>query len=189
MTNEATATKTAPAGAPNNAESYKPAFGNCPRCGNPIRGAGVTIKTTFNEEVFCSMPCAQGQSYEGWSNRETWAFNLWLSNDEGTYDQVREAAQDALAKHEGETPEERSGKHQEDAEREATAELAEWLKEFLTEDIEQQAEEGNKTARSMVADVGSFWRVEYWEVARSWIQDEINERERQEKKQAQEATA
>ena len=25
-------------------------------------------------------------TYNGWTNRETWLVNLWLSNDQGTYD-------------------------------------------------------------------------------------------------------
>lgn len=30
------------------------------------------------------------ETYEGWKNRETWAFNLHWSNDEGLYNMVRE---------------------------------------------------------------------------------------------------
>ena len=26
-----------------------------------------------------------GESYEGWTNRETWLVNLWIDNDYGTY--------------------------------------------------------------------------------------------------------
>ncbi len=28
----------------------------------------------------------QTQTYNGWTNRETWLGNLWLNNDEGMYD-------------------------------------------------------------------------------------------------------
>lgn len=30
------------------------------------------------------------QQYEGWANYETWCVNLWLTNDEGLYNDVRE---------------------------------------------------------------------------------------------------
>ena len=33
--------------------------------------------------------------YNGWTNYETWAVALWLDNDEGTYNLVREWAHDA----------------------------------------------------------------------------------------------
>lgn len=31
-------------------------------------------------------------TYSGWTNYETWAANLWLDNDEGTHNYVRELA-------------------------------------------------------------------------------------------------
>jgi hypothetical protein len=31
-------------------------------------------------------------SYNGWKNYETWCVNLWLSNDEGTYNHCRSLA-------------------------------------------------------------------------------------------------
>jgi hypothetical protein len=35
-------------------------------------------------------------SYNGWSNRETWALNLWLSNDQGLYEMTRERVAEAV---------------------------------------------------------------------------------------------
>lgn len=35
------------------------------------------------------------RTHEGWSNRATWAVNLWLSNDEGLYMDVLELAEEA----------------------------------------------------------------------------------------------
>jgi hypothetical protein len=34
-------------------------------------------------------------TYNGWANYETWAVALWLDNDEGSYEWVRELARDA----------------------------------------------------------------------------------------------
>lgn len=35
-------------------------------------------------------------TYEGWTNYETWAVHLWLSNDEGSYYAARETVADNL---------------------------------------------------------------------------------------------
>ena len=34
------------------------------------------------------------QEYNGWTNYETWVVNLWMDNEEGTYDYWREVAED-----------------------------------------------------------------------------------------------
>jgi len=34
------------------------------------------------------------KTYNGWTNYETWVVNLWMDNDEGTYDYWREVAQE-----------------------------------------------------------------------------------------------
>lgn len=35
------------------------------------------------------------QGYQGWENYETWVTALWLDNDQGTYNAVRDLAKDA----------------------------------------------------------------------------------------------
>ncbi|MBI3462006.1 MAG: hypothetical protein HY000_02960 [Planctomycetes bacterium] len=37
------------------------------------------------------------QSYNGWTNYETWCVHLWLTNEEGTYNHCRELARQATA--------------------------------------------------------------------------------------------
>ena len=38
-------------------------------------------------------------TYNGWTNYETWAVNLWLSNDQGSYEYWNEVATEADNKH------------------------------------------------------------------------------------------
>ncbi len=35
---------------------------------------------------------SEAENYNGWTNYPTWAVNLWLGNDEGTYNEVLELA-------------------------------------------------------------------------------------------------
>lgn len=59
---------------------------------------------------------AKDSGYQGWRNFETWAVALWLDNDRGLYDLVREWAAEAKAE---------SGK------RDAKFVLADQLKEYI----------------------------------------------------------
>lgn len=38
--------------------------------------------------------------YNGYSNYQTWCVSLWLDNDEGTYESIRDAAKIAFSKYE-----------------------------------------------------------------------------------------
>lgn len=51
----------------------------------------------YNRSNNCTCGAAADQTYNGWSNYETWVVNLWLSNDQGTYEYVRDLVKDSKA--------------------------------------------------------------------------------------------
>ena len=101
------------------------------------------------------------EKYEGWTNRETWAYNLWLSNEEGTYKTINEMARSAIRK----SKKEAGGNAPM-----AIGHLSHDLKDFLDEVVEH-ARDGNAEAFKMVDDIGSRWRIDYGEIAKNWIND------------------
>ncbi|MFO0850770.1 MAG: hypothetical protein U0871_19770 [Gemmataceae bacterium] len=94
-------------------------------------------------------------TYNGWSNYETWAVNLWLSNEEGSYrywtDRTRELIAECA---------------DEDADRSALARLAEELKESVHESC--TIEKASLAADLMNAALGE---VDWCEIARSMIDE------------------
>jgi hypothetical protein len=96
-------------------------------------------------------------TYEGWTNYETWAVNLWLSNDEGSYDYVLGLACEAL--------------DDEDVPRALEA-LAVELKEDLSENSPLAGE------ASVYSDLlgAALDRVEWREIADHWIRAADEER-------------
>lgn len=74
-------------------------------------------------------------SYNGWSNYETWAVNLWLSNDEGLYNATQEIVQHGLT-YADDHPNVPSIWTQEEANRFAVADaLKTWVVDDLAPDL------------------------------------------------------
>jgi hypothetical protein len=101
-------------------------------------------------------------TYEGWTNRETWALNLWLSNDQGLYEMTRERVADWLKRYEADAKDEHYAKVR-------AGEAVKELWEELTDPDEGLMSAENILA--MVRDVGSEYRVDWDEIGRHWLED------------------
>ena len=95
--------------------------------------------------------------YNGWTNRETWACALHLSNDEGLYREAVRIVGEAKT----------SGMAFQPAES-----LKSWVTEMVEEVLFPDAGEApSQLIRSMVHDVGSFWRVDWEAVSQSFMEE------------------
>jgi hypothetical protein len=100
-------------------------------------------------------------TYNGWANRETWAFYLHLSNDQGLWDWTGERVRDIAATH-----------------RRLWGNVyATFLGETLIEYVEALWEEceGSEWVRLMRSDVGSVWRIDCREIGGYFISDFLPE--------------
>ena len=98
--------------------------------------------------------------YHGWVNRETWAAALHLSNDEWLYNTACTIARAA------------------DSRWEAGDNLSDWVENDLigpvlnpTPGDYTYGPDHQALARNMISDVGSFWRVEWPDVADSFLEE------------------
>ena len=107
------------------------------------------------------------EDYNGWSNRETWATNLWIENDQALYELAQDYTITALQE------------HREDNEGEGGVScgarncLADTFEYWITEDLltlENIA--GNQALFNMLTDIGSLYRVDWREIADSFISDQ-----------------
>lgn len=105
-------------------------------------------------------PTTIGPEYQGWTNRETWAASLHLSNDQGLY----EGAREVLAGTEVLGP----WSHANGLEAYVMA-LVEENRE-ITDDSSQSIG-GNGVITMMDREVGSWWRVNWREVAEGLMED------------------
>lgn len=85
------------------------------------------------------------ETYNGWANRETWAFNLHWQNDQGFYGFVLDYARQAL----------------EDSEELSNYGLGFRVLGYVQEELPELSPELWELMRG---DVGSFWRVDPDEV-------------------------
>lgn len=95
------------------------------------------------------------EEYNGWKNRETWATALHINNDEGLYRTVQDWAVSNIEEQESES--------------EAVTVLAESIEDFVTELVESDWD----GVKYMRYDIGSLWRVNWQEIADSFISETL----------------
>lgn len=110
-------------------------------------------------------------TYQGWPNRETWAFNLHWQNDQGLYNETLEQAREWAKEHEasGHDDEIPLGEHIVNYWKDA---YEDYLVDFL---VENPGGWAMHPLRMMREDVGSWWRVDYasvGEAVREWVETE-----------------
>lgn len=102
------------------------------------------------------------QEYSGWKNRETWAMNLWLENDQGLYESAREYAREEVEGHD-------------EGEEINNYYLSERLKGWVENDLlTYENIKVNEELWRMFSDIGSLYRVEWREIA-SYLLDQALE--------------
>jgi hypothetical protein len=116
-------------------------------------------------------PMTNDMEYNGWTNRETWALNLWLSNDQGLYETTRERVAEAVNEHKGDTYYPYAGS---DAEREhyESRIAGETVKAFVAQlvDPEEQLMTPENII-TMLTYFGSLYRVNWDEIGSHFLED------------------
>lgn len=110
------------------------------------------------------------ETYNGWTNRETWAANLHLSNDEGLYSLALETVAEALEQWE---PPAALADYYEDPDNLAAGRVsvaADSLRDLFEELTDRDSDMLAPEFRDMVVgDVGSTWRIDWREIAPHWL--------------------
>lgn len=101
----------------------------------------------MNEEMYDGQK-DNGDKYQGWTNRETWAAHLWLSNNEGLYHMAREVVAEDGA--------------------DGIKYLIEGFEDSVVNPDTADLGPANDSMRTMMADIGSLWRVNWVEVAEAF---------------------
>ena|ERR1017187_4116827 len=108
---------------------------------------------------------ANDKGYNGWNNYETWNVALWIDNDQGSYSQRCEMAQEAYNEAE-------ASKHQTRKE-EAVSSLAKQLQEWV-EEMNPLASEASMFSDLLSAALGD---VDWYEIAGNFLEDVEEEAE------------
>lgn len=103
------------------------------------------------------------ETYHGWTNRETWAFHLWVTNEQATAAEARRVVTTACAAMDG-------------AENAGRFVAAEALRVWWRDMLDAARENGyRETLDGMRDDVGSLWRVDWQAVAAAVLDDESDD--------------
>jgi hypothetical protein len=105
------------------------------------------------------------EDYNGWVNRETWCFNLWLSNEQALYARACEAAKLGLGK----------AQHMQREFPELTVKPDLFVGEAIMKMMTELYDEAIETCWQpdilrMFVEIGSCWRVDLREVGSAWVE-------------------
>jgi hypothetical protein len=101
------------------------------------------------------------ETYNGWSNRETWAWNLLVSNDEYLAEHFVEVC----------VGERKARRDKFFVETEATMKhvVGDWLENAFNELIYEDDELSHPVEVAFLRHVGSFWRINWSEIGEHYI--------------------
>ena len=101
------------------------------------------------------------ERYEGFTNRETWAANLWMENERPLYDFVVKGLR---------TISTNKAPYQTEFSNRGLGAYEEFFRNFFT-NLKNQADMGTakpKTIKVLI-EIGSVWRINYRELAEHWM--------------------
>jgi hypothetical protein len=110
------------------------------------------------------------ETYNGWTNRETWAVSLHLNNDEGLYDETARILEASFLEDVDKST--REGWIR--GVMSAVDSLSEWVEEILSFSYwEEQGAPMPRGLQLMKDDVGSLYRVNWREIVEGELEEEI----------------
>jgi hypothetical protein len=109
-------------------------------------------------------------TYNGWANRETWALNLMLSNDEGLYEMTQERVADALSTFQTGND---SASGPSDDDRALIEHRAGEAVQQLFDELTDLAEGLLSPVQviELLREVGSVWRIDWRESGAAWLEN------------------
>ena len=114
------------------------------------------------------------ETYNGWTNRETWCLMLWINNDEGLQSYAHEYVRDRVTQLQASAPVRAIFQGAaESLTYDAATALQEWTEIMFTRSgyEDQYGEQWPPDLADIAAEIGSLWRIDFRDAAESLWQD------------------
>ena len=110
----------------------------------------------------------ENEEYNGWTNRETWSMNLWITNEPHWDEHARKLACSVVWRY-VQTP-----NTERDIQR-AIYDLKLDIREYFDEEFSWEYVKDNENLYNVVREIGSLDRVNWYEIAEHFYHDEAFE--------------